>query len=239
MPQGHGLARMRPSSRRPQPPARCGAHGVWTVLGAIIAGMLIPFTYMSSIPLFGHLHDRQVPSRGADSCTALPSTMPRPVNCHHHALADVIGSHWKPPVALLLHQLHMPTCQRQGKHWRCCVGRPTHVKDAAAFKHCPLLQPPPLLLVGMLLADREQEQPAENMCTSADLALRLSCFLRNGQHAHSDGRTPAMPLFAGLIKFIGSDSQMFLAAWLGTPLCAVSIQVEGPFLMQDRHDAPP
>ena len=48
-----------------------------------------------------------------------------------------------------------------------------------------------------------------------------------------------MPLIAGLVKLIGSDSQVFLAAWLRTPLCAVSMQVKGPFLVQDRHDAPP
>ena len=48
-----------------------------------------------------------------------------------------------------------------------------------------------------------------------------------------------MPLIAGLVKLVGANSQILLAAWLGTPLCAVSIQVEGPFLMQNCHDAPP
>ena len=47
-----------------------------------------------------------------------------------------------------------------------------------------------------------------------------------------------MPLIAGLVKLVGSNGQILLAAWLGTPLCAVSIQVEGPFLMQNCHDAP-
>lgn len=182
MPQGHGLASMRPSSRRPQPPARCGA---WDGVEQCQCWDAQCVHRCQCTPLFCHLHDRQVPSRGADSRTAQPSTVPRPVDCHHHALADVRCSDWMPPMTLLMHQLHLPTCQRQGKHWRRCVGRPTHVKDAAAWKHRLLLQPPLLLLVGMLMADRKQVEPATIVGGSADSALRLVCLLCNAHHAEA------------------------------------------------------